>query len=179
MTETTFPTGASASLGVPSVAGEGTKNKLSMIVFSGEMDKVFAAYSIATGAAASGMEVVMFHTFWGLKAIQKGNLTGKGLLDRMLGLMNRGGLKAIGPSRFNFGGLGRWMFQHMMKSKGVASLADLQQAAIALGVKILPCQMSMEVMGICAGDCIPEAEAPVGVATFIAHAVESKITLFI
>ena len=179
MTEITFPTGGFPSADLSPAGGGGTKNKVSMIVFSGEMDKVFAAYVIATGAAASGMEVVMFHTFWGLKAIQKGNLTGKGFLARMLGLINRGGLKVIGPSRFNFGGLGRWMFQHMMKSKGVASLEELQQAAIALGVKILPCQMSMDVMGICAGDCIPEAEAPVGVATFIAHAAESKITLFI
>jgi peroxiredoxin family protein len=181
VTETAFPMGALPSLGVPLQGGEGTKNKLSMIVFSGEMDKVFAAYVVATGAAASGMEVVMFHTFWGLNAIQRGNLTGagKGILQRMLGLMNRGGLKVIGPSRFNFGGIGRWMLQRMMRSKGVASLEELQQAATALGVRILPCQMSMEVMGICSGDCIPEAEAPVGVATFIAHAAESKITLFI
>ena len=71
------------------------------------------------------------------------------------------------------------MFKRMMKSKGVAPLEEMQQAATALGVRILPCQMSMDVMGICSGDCIPEAEAPVGVATFIVHAAESKITLFI
>jgi hypothetical protein len=70
----------------------GTKNKLSMVVFSGDMDKVMAGFIIATGAAASGMDVTMFFTFWGLKAIQKpGALTGKGLFGRMLGVMNRGG----------------------------------------------------------------------------------------
>jgi len=154
-----------------------TKNKLSMIVFSGDMDKVMAAYIIATGAAAAGMEVVMFHTFWGLKAIQKGNLTGKGLFGRMLGLMNRGGLNAIGPSRLNMGGLGRWMFKQMMKAKGVSSLPELQRMAIELGVKILPCQMSMDVMEIGRDDLIPEAGEPVGVATFIQHASESRVTL--
>lgn len=153
------------------------KNKATILVFSGDMDKVFAAYSIATGAAAAGMEVVMFHTFWGLKAIQKGNLTGKGFFGRMLGLMNRGGLETIGPSRFNFGGVGRWMFKRMMKSKGVATLQELQDAAIALGVQILPCQTSMEVMGICREDCIPAAQTPCGVATFVQHASESKFTV--
>src|SRR5512146_68295 len=77
--------------------GKAVKNKLSMVVFSGDMDKVMAALIIATGAAASGMEVCMFFTFWGLKAIQKpGAQTGKGLFGRMLGVMNRGGLDAIG-----------------------------------------------------------------------------------
>ncbi len=70
--------------------GKATKNKITMIVCSGDMDKVMAAYIIATGAAASGMEVTMFFTFWGLKAIQKsGVVTGKGLFGRMLGVMNR------------------------------------------------------------------------------------------
>jgi peroxiredoxin family protein len=156
-----------------------TKNKATILVFSGDMDKLFAAYSIATGAAASGMEVVMFHTFWGLKAIQKGNLTGKGFLGRMMGLINRGGLDAAGPSRFNFGGIGRWLFKRMMKSKGAASLQELQDAAIALGVQILPCELTMNVMEICKGDCIAGAQTPVGVATFIQHASESRMTLFI
>ncbi len=155
------------------------KNKLSMVIFSGDMDKVMAAYIIATGAAAGGMEVVMFHTFWGFKAIQTRGLTGKGLFGRMLGLMNRGGINAIGPSRLNFGGMGRWMFKQMMKDKGVASLPELQKMAVELGVTILPCQMTMDMMEIDRKDLIPEAKEPVGVATFIQHASESQTTLFI
>jgi len=85
-------------------------NKATIVVFSGEMDKIFAAFIIATGAAASGMDVTMFFTFWGLKAIQKGNLTGKGFLGKMIGLMNRGGIERLGPSHFNFGGIGRELF---------------------------------------------------------------------
>jgi peroxiredoxin family protein len=134
------------------------------------MDKVMASYIIAAGAAATGMEVVMFFTFWGLKAIQRdGVLTGKGLFGRMLGVMNRGGLNAIGPSRLNMGGMGRWMFKLMMKQKGVTQLPELRQAAIDLGVQLLPCQMSMDVMEIACDHFIQVAE-PVGVATMLEHA---------
>lgn len=155
------------------------KDKLTLIVLSGDFDKVFASFMIATGAAASGMEVIMFFTFWGLKAIQKGNLTGRGLFGRMAGLMNRGGLDAIGPSRLNFGGLGRWMFKQMMKQKGVNSLTELRQTAIDLGVKFLPCSTSMEVMEITCDDLIPEVGEPVGVAAMMEHAKESNVQFFI
>jgi peroxiredoxin family protein len=156
------------------------KNKLSMVVLSGDMDKVMAAFIIATGAAASGMEVCMFFTFWGLKAIQKsGVLTGKSLFGRMLGLMNRGGLDAIGPSRLNMGGLGRWMFKKMMKEKGVASLPELYAMAVDLGIVMMPCQMSMDVMEFDPKDFMPNTTPPVGVATFLENAAESRITLFI
>jgi peroxiredoxin family protein len=160
--------------------GKGTKNKLSMVVFSGDMDKVLAALIIATGAAASGMEVVMFFTFWGLKAIEKpGAYTGKGVFGRMLGIMNRGGLNAIGPSRLNMGGMGRWMFKLMMKQKGVTSLPEMYDMAVELGVKMLPCQMSMDVMEIDPKLFMDNVEPPVGVAAYLEHAAESKVNLFI
>ena len=159
---------------------EATKNKLSMVVFSGDMDKVMAAYIIATGAAASGMEVTMFFTFWGLKAIQKpGILTGKGLFGRMMGVMNRGGLDAIGPSRLNMGGMGRWMFKLMMKQKGVSTLPELYDMAVDLGVKMMPCQMSMDVMEIDPAFFKENVTPPVGVAAMLEEATESKFTLFI
>lgn len=159
---------------------EAVKNKLSMVVFSGDMDKVMAAFIIATGAAASGMEVCMFFTFWGLKAIEKPNvLTGQGLFGRMLGVMNRGGLDAIGPSRLNMGGLGRWMFKAMMKQKGVASLPELYAMAVDLGVTMMPCQMSMEVMEIDPRNFMDNGIPPVGVAAFLEEAAESRATLFI
>lgn len=157
-----------------------TKNKLSMVVLSGDLDKVFAALIIATGAAASGMEVTMFFTFWGLKAIQKpGTSTGKSLMGKMLGMMNRGGLGAIGPSRLNMGGMGRWMFKLMMKQKGVVSLEELYESAVDLDVKMMPCDMSMTVMEIDRSLLRDNVTDPVGVAVFIQEAAESKITLFI
>lgn len=158
----------------------GKDNKLSLVVFSGDMDKVMAAFIIATGAAASGMDVTMFFTFWGFKAIERDSaLTGKSVMGRMLGVMNRGGLDAIGPSRLNMGGMGRWMFKKMMKSKNAASLHELRDLAIELGVKFMPCQMTMDVMEISCKDLIPQTTEPVGVAKFIEEANESTATMFI
>jgi peroxiredoxin family protein len=158
--------------------GEDAK-KCTIIVFSGDMDKVFAAFIIATTAAAMGMETTMFFTFWGLKAIEKGNRTGKGFFGRMLGFMNRGGIDRLGPSKFNFGGIGRWMFKKMMKDQNVTSLPEMLQMAIDLDVTMLACLMSMDVMEITKDDLIDEVDDVVGAATMLAHAQESQVQYFI
>ena len=152
--------------------------KVALVVMSGDMDKVMGAFIIATGAAAFDMEVTMFFTFWGLKAIQKGNPTGKGFFGKMLGVMNRGGIDRIGPSKFNFGGIGRWMFKKMMKDKNVTPLPAMLKQAQELGVRLIACEMSMNVMEIAKEDMIDGVEVA-GVATYIAEASESKISLFI
>jgi len=151
------------------------ENKAAILVLSGDMDKVFAAFSIATGALAAGMDTTMFFTFWGLKAIQKGNPTGKGLMGKMLSVMNRGGINRLGPSRLNMGGLGRWMFKKMMAAKRATPLDELRQVAIDLGVHLLACKMSMDVMEIGREDLIDEVEDLVGVATFIQKADGASI----
>ncbi len=155
------------------------QNRLSMVVFSGDMDKLIAAYIIATGAAAFGMEVVMFHTFWGLKALQKNEPTGKSFFGKMLGKIYGGDITKANPSRYGFGGMGRWMFNRMMKSKNVSSLKELRQTAIDLGVKMYGCQMSMDVMEIPREKMIDEVEGCVGVGFFLEQAKDSKISLFI
>jgi len=157
---------------------EDAVEKASIVVFSGDMDKVFGAFIIANGAAAFDMKVTMFFTFWGLKALQKGNLTGKSPMGRMLGLMNRGGADRIGPSRFNFGGIGRWMFKKMMNRRKVMPLPAMIKQARELGVRFVACEMSMNVMEIRREDLIDGVELG-GVATFIAEASESKFSLFI
>jgi peroxiredoxin family protein len=153
--------------------------KCSIIVFSGDMDKVFAAFIIATTAAAMGMETTMFFTFWGLKAIQKGTPTGEGAFGKMLSVMNRGGIDRLGPSKFNFGGAGRWMFKKMMADQGVTTLPEMLQMAIDMDVKLLACLMSMDVMEISRDDLIDEVDDVVGAATFIAEAQNSEINRFI
>jgi peroxiredoxin family protein len=155
------------------------ENKATIIVMSGDMDKVFGALIIATGAAAAGMDTTLFFTFWGLNAIQKGNRTGKGFMGKMLGLMNRGGIGRLNPSKFSFGGAGRWMFKKMMGAKKVPPLEDLLQTAIDLDVHLLACSMSMSVMEIDREDLIDEVEDVVGVAKFIKEAADSSIQLFI
>lgn len=152
--------------------------KASIVVFSGDMDKVMAAFIIATTAAASGIETSMFFTFWGLQALKKKVPTGRTLFERMLSMFLRD-IDSIGPSKLNMGGMGRWMFKKMMKQHQIATLPELRQMAVDLGVKLLACQMSMDVMGIRREDLIDEVTDVVGAATYIAEANQSHITLFI
>ena len=154
-------------------------NKATIVLFSGDFDKVFAAFSIATATLAAGMDTTLFVTFWGLNAIKKGNLTGKGLFGRMVGILNRGGLDVIGPSKFNFCGIGRWMFKKMMGDKKVVMLPELRQTMIDLGVHFVACKTSMDVMEITKEDLIDEVEDVVGAATMVEFAKESEVHYFI
>ncbi len=150
-----------------------------MVVFSGDLDKLFAAFSIATGAAASNMEVTMFFTFWGLRALKKKMRTGKSFFGRMLSLFYGGDIDRASPSKMSFGGIGRWMFKKMMRAKKVPALAELRQTAVDLGVKFYGCQTSMEVMEIPRERMIDEVAQCVGVATFIEQAQQADVTLFV
>jgi len=158
---------------------EEKKKKLSMIVFSGDMDKLMAAYIIATGAAASDMEVTMFFTFWGFRALKKNGPSGKSIFGKMMGFMERGGLEKASPSKYSMGGLGRWMFKKMMGAKKVPTLAEFRQMALDLGVKMYACQMSMDVMEIPKEILIDGVTDSVGVGFMIEQAQESVTTLFI
>jgi len=155
-------------------------NRATIVVFSGDMDKVFAAFIIATGCAAAGMDTTLFFTFWGLNAIKKGEpIKAKGFLGKMMGIMNRGGINRLNPSRFSFGGIGRVLFSKMMRDKNVTSLEDLRQTLIDLDAHLLACKMSMDVLEITREDLIPEVKDIVGVATFVKEAANSKLQLFI
>jgi len=157
---------------------ENGPKRASIILFSGDMDRVMAAFIIATTAAAMGMETSMFFTFWGLQAIKKKKGTGKGLFGRMLSMFLKD-IDGVGPSKLNMGGMGRWMFKKMMKDKGVTSLPELRQMAIDMGVKLLACQMSMDVMEIGREDLIDAVDDVVGAATYVLEAQQADITLFI
>jgi len=155
-------------------------NKATIVVFSGEMDRVFAALIIATGCAAAGMDTTLFFTFWGLNVIKKGTpIKAQSFLGKMMGIMNRGGINRLNPSRFAFGGIGRILFRKMMRDKNVASLEELLQTIIDLDVCLLACKMSMDVLEISRDDLIPEVDDVVGVATFVKEAANSKVQLFI
>ena len=158
---------------------EEKRKKLALVVFSGDLDKLFAAFSIATGAAASNMEVTMFFTFWGLRALKKKTRTGKSLLGRLFGLFYGGDINRATPSKMSFGGIGRWMFKKMMKAKRVPSLAEMRQTAIDLGIKLYGCQMSMEVMEIPKEKMIDEVAQCVGVVTFLEQAQQADVSLFV
>jgi len=146
---------------------------------SGDMDKLFGAFIIATSAAAASMDVTMFFTFWGLRALKKKVRTGKSMFGRMLGMMYGGDINRATPSKMSFFGIGRWMFKKMMKAKNVASLPELRQAAIDLGVKLYGCQMSMDVMEIPKETLIDEVTGFVGGSFYVDQAQQSEISLFI
>jgi len=157
-------------------------NKLSMIVFSGDLDKALAAFIIATGAIAMGMEVVMFFTFWGttvMRAKNK-NVGGKDMMGTMFGAMLPKGAEKVKLSQMNMGGMGTAMMKALMKKKNVASLPEMFALAEELGVKIYVCEMSMDLMGFKREEMVDyEGLSFAGVATFLEEAQNSKVQLFI
>ncbi|MBW7885078.1 MAG: DsrE/DsrF/DrsH-like family protein [Caldilineaceae bacterium] len=155
------------------------QDRVTIVVFSGDLDRVLAAFIIASGAAALGQEVSMFFTFWGLNALrQKRSLDGKNLMERMMSIMSPASTHGMGVSKLNFFGAGSIMLRQMMKDKNVASVEELIDLCAEMGVKLTSCEMSRDVMGIGPAELRPDAEAG-GVAAYLADALESRVTLFI
>lgn len=154
-------------------------NKATIVVFSGDMDKVLASLVIATGAASMGLEVSMFHTFWGLMPLRKGRkYAGKNLFEKMMQVMTPAGLGELDPSRLSFAGAGAKLLRKMMKDNDIQSPEELYELARELGVKFVACGMSMEVMGIHEDELLDGVDVG-GVAAYLGDAADSRVTLFI
>jgi peroxiredoxin family protein len=155
--------------------------KVTLVVFSGEMDKALAAFNIAIGAAAMGMEVSMFFTFWGLNVIKKnqGSIKSRGMMRKMLNSMNRGGSKRLPLSKFNMLGLGKWMMGKLMQDARFPTIDEQIAIAKEAGVKFIACTTSMGIMGLTKDDFITGVDSFAGVATYLADAREGKVNLFI
>ncbi len=154
------------------------ENKVSLIVFSGDFDKAMAAFMMATGAAAMGMEVTMYFTFWGCSVIKKKRkLSGKGFLHKMVNMMLPANSKGLNPSQMAFGPIGRNLFRYMMKGK-MQSLEELIELAVELDIKFLICAPSLEVMGFEPNEWIVPAQIG-GVAAMYEFALKSKVAYFI
>jgi peroxiredoxin family protein len=157
-------------------------NKLSMIVFSGDLDKILASFVIATGAKAMDMDVVMFFTFWGTPVLRdKGKkVGGKDFMGKMFGSMLPKGTCEVKLSKMNMAGMGTKMMKSLMKKKNVASLDQMIEMAGELGVRIFVCEMSMDLMGFKHEEMISYPDLTYcGVAKFLDEAMDSKIQLFI
>ena len=156
------------------------EDRAALVVFSGDLDRVMAAFVIATGAAASGLETSMFFTFWGLSVLKKkgARAAGKGLKQRMFALMTPTGPEGLGTSQLNFFGMGATMLRSMMKEQGIVSLEELMGMARELGVKMTACTMSMDAVGIAKEELVDGLEYG-GVAAFMADASRARVSLFI
>jgi peroxiredoxin family protein len=154
-------------------------NRVTMVVFSGDLDRVIASLVIATGAASMGLEVSMFFTFWGLAALKKERrLAGKNLLEKAFSVMTPAGIGGLGVSKMNFAGAGALMLRKMMKDKDVASVEELFAMAREMGVRVVACTMTMDIMSVKEEELIDDVELG-GVATYLGDASDSKVTLFI
>lgn len=158
------------------------KDQLSIVVFSGELDKLLAAMIIATGARAMDTEVKMFFTFWATTMLRDKAKTagGKDFMSKMFGFMLPKGSGKVKLSKMNMCGMGTDMLKGLMKKKNVASLEDLIKIAAEMGVEFNICQMSMDLMGFKKEEMIDYPNLKyVGVASYLADANESRIQLFI
>lgn len=151
-----------------------------IIVFSGDLDKALAGFVLATGAAAAGLQTSMFFTFWGLSVLKKkGAAAGsKNVMEKMFSLMTPSSSESLGTSKMNFFGMGAVMLRKMMKDKEIASLEELMAIARDLDVKMIACTMSMDAMGVGKEELV-DGLTYGGVATYMADAVRSRVTLFI
>ncbi len=157
-----------------------TSNKTSMVVFSGDLDKVIAAFIIANGALSMGEEVSMFFTFWGLNALRKDDppKRQKKMMDKMFGAMMPRGADKLTLSQMHMAGAGTAMIKNVMDKHDVPPLGELIASAQAGGARLLGCTMTMDLLGIAQSDLLDGVELA-GVAAFLGEAHESGTTLFI
>jgi peroxiredoxin family protein len=157
------------------------KEKFTLVLFSGDLDKALGAFILATTAASMGMEVTMFFTFWGLNVIKrnKGPLKSQGMMHRMLNVMNRGGSNRLTLSKFNMLGLGPWMMKRLIKESNYPSIDDFITMAQEMGIKMVPCSTSCGLLGLPDDAFRNGIMSQAGAAYFMAQARESKVTLFI
>ena len=156
------------------------KDKMTIIFFSGTMDKAIAALILATTAASMGMVVSIFFTFWGLNFLKKKRSYKKKIfMQKMLEFMSAKDKNSLPLSQMNMFGMGRWMMKKLMKKKKVASIDELFLLAKQFKVKFFACSTSCSVMGIEKENMIDEVNDIVGAATFLSEAKDAKINLFI
>ena len=183
------PAGRAVSAETPAAAPQQTgfnpdggdvRHDKTFVVFSGDLDKTIAVFIMANGAAAMGRKVTIFFTFWGLNILRKPKRVRvrKTLIERMFGMMMPRGTRKLGLSRMNMGGIGAKMIRWIMKSKNVESLESLMKQATDHGVRLVACQMSMDIMGIHQEELIDGVELG-GVSTFLGSGETSDMSLFV
>jgi peroxiredoxin family protein len=156
-------------------------NMMTLIAWSGDLDRIWPTTILATTGAASGMDVTVFFTFWGLFALVKEDrrITGTNWMTKALSLMNRGSAEHAGLSKLNMGGAGSLMMRKLAREHGVAPPEELLGLAADLDVKLWPCQMTMDLMGLTREDLIDGLDEPAGAATALERLRKSAVGMFI
>jgi peroxiredoxin family protein len=165
--------------------GENSKEKkpkkVTLVVFSGEMDKAIAAFNIAVGAASMGMETTMFFTFWGLNILKRTDARSKpsGFIRKMLSAMSPKGPHKLPMSKLNMLGMAPIMMKKLMKSYSVPGVEEMLSLAKETGVKLIACTVTMELMGISKDILIDDIHSYAGVAAYLGEAADSDVNLFV
>jgi peroxiredoxin family protein len=161
------------------------EDRAALIVFSGDLDRSLAAFVIATGAAAAGLKTTIFFTFWGISIIKKKNrkknrasVSKRDLMQKMFSMMTPSSSKALGVSKMNYFGIGAAMLRAMMKKQQISSLEELIALARELGVQMIGCTMSMDIMGIDQDELFDGIELG-GVTAFVEEASRARVFLLI
>lgn len=157
------------------------KNKLTIVAWGGDLDRIWPTTILASTAAASGMEASVFFTFWGLFAIAKPDvrITGENWMQKMMSVVNPGSAQRAKLSRYHFAGAGPAMFRKLADEHHVAKPDELMSLAQELGVRLIPCQMTMDLLGLKRDDLVDGLEEPIGAATALLEMKESAVSLFI
>ena len=171
---------AKGGAALPAVGGAGGANKMVNVVFSNDLDRAMASLIIANGAAAAGMEVTLFYTFWGLSLLRKPEAppVTKNVIEKMFGMMLPKGSKGLTLSKMHMAGMGTMMMKHVMEQKNVTPFAELLKMAMAGGVKMVACTMTMDIMGLKQEELLDGVELG-GVAAYVNELSQSNAGLFI
>jgi peroxiredoxin family protein len=154
--------------------------KLVIMAWSGDLDKIWPTFILGTTGAAMGMETTIFFTFWGLFPLVRNevHITGENWMQKMMSMMNRGGTEHLRLGKMDFAGMGPAMMKKLAEEHHVASPDELLEVARDLGVHLVPCQMTMDLLGLTADDLIEGLDEPAGATTALLEA-QDAVTLFI
>jgi peroxiredoxin family protein len=157
--------------------------RMAMVCWSSDLDRVWPTLILATTGAASGLEVDVFFTFWGLRVLQRNNkrITGRNWMQKMESVIDPGGTDhlKLGRRQIHMGGVGTMMIKKLAKRYKVATPTELLEMAMDVGVRLHPCQMTMDLYGFTRKDFIDGLQPSLGAASFIDMASKADITLFI
>jgi peroxiredoxin family protein len=157
------------------------RDKMVLIAASGDLDKAWPVFILGTTGAAYGMDVTVFFTFWGLGILKKpdAGVTGDDWRQKLMSMFNRGAPDHLQLSKLNFGGLGAKMMKDLADKHKVASVQELLELSQEMGVKLWPCQMTMDLMGLRREDLLDGLDEPAGAGSAISLMQQASISLFI